>query len=65
MIVIVMGVVGAGKTTVGSMLAAELGGNLRMPTIFIHLRMSKKFGTALRLRMPTVRPGSNCCAKPS
>ena len=49
MIVIVMGVVGAGKTTVGKCwLSANLGGSLPTQTIFIPVRMSRRFATASR-----------------
>ena len=61
MIVIVMGVVekARGKRLSGACWPQNWGGNLPTRMIFIRLRMSKRFGTVLRSRMPTVHPGSS------
>ncbi|HZQ94139.1 MAG TPA: shikimate kinase [Candidatus Sulfotelmatobacter sp.] len=57
MIVIVMGVVGAGKTTVGSLLARELGWEFADADDFHPAANVERFEWASPWPMPIARPG--------
>src|SRR5579872_575672 len=64
-ILILMGVVGAGKTTVGSLLAQRLGWRFADADIFILPPTSRRSAMVLRSTTPTARPGWQLCTMPS